>query len=105
MGVENGMVLGCTKIACNPIYYYPHCLEYKVPEDCKVWFDGCHSCTIGQGGQLESCTKNDICSNGIWYQYCLQYKEDSDFYKAYQNYMKSHNIKVDKLAENIFLIL
>jgi hypothetical protein len=55
--IEGKIVCEQTRQNCEESFKVSECVEYNVPEDCAVWFDGCNTCSRGRGaGGNGSCT-------------------------------------------------
>jgi hypothetical protein len=56
--IEGKIVCEQTRQNCEESFKVSRCVEYNVPEDCAVWFDGCNTCDRGRGngGLGISCT-------------------------------------------------
>lgn len=61
---EVGAPMACTKMACLTAKQPPYCKEYfdqnppisQIPDSCKVWYDGCNTCSRATVGGEMACT-------------------------------------------------
>jgi len=84
--VVEGELAACTLMYCSPeAMEEPKCLEpaeesdseVVIPEGCTSWYDGCNTCSVGEG-ELSACTMMYCTPEVMKEPKCLKYAEESD---------------------------